>query len=415
MPMADLRQAMDVDSVSILFLSLLRKEHTNLFRFSMELAEPVDPEALQQAVNVIWRRLPSVVACIKPDFFHYRQVPAQKPPVVRPDPGILKTMTKEELETCAFRVCYRENTISIEVFHVLTDGFGAITTLITLVSEYLRIKGGIQVPVSELRLDCTRDPQPQELEDSFLPLSKEKPWHLPSRYSYLPPRPEDTDWTVRVSTLGLPVKDLLEAAHRYGVTLNTLLASVMARSLMDQQLRRGGKLKPVRIMVPVNLRRMYGSQTLRNFALYGLPTMESNQKDWDLQQLCRSFDRQIKEHFTKENLAAMSAYNVRMQNAWFFRMLPRGLKMAAMRIGYRFFGESNSSLTFTNLGGVRLPEELASHVRDFRLYMTPRQGSPYGCTILSFGDTLTVNISKFTDDQELEDLFFGNLKALLTE
>jgi hypothetical protein len=90
--MADLRQAMDVDSVSILFLSLLRKEHTNLFRFSMELAAPVDPEALQQAVDVIWRRLPSVVACIKPDFFHYRQVPAQKPPVVRPDPGILKTM-----------------------------------------------------------------------------------------------------------------------------------------------------------------------------------------------------------------------------------------------------------------------------------------------------------------------------------
>ena len=62
-----------------------------------------------------------------------------------------------------------------------------------------------------------------------------------------------------------------------------------------------------------------------------------------------------------------------------------------------------------------MPEELASYVRDFQVYMTPRQGSPYGCTILSYGDTLTVNISKFTDDTELENLFFGNLHSVISE
>ena len=40
---------------------------------------------------------------------------------------------------------------------------------------------------------------------------------------------------------------------------------------------------------------------------------------------------------------------------------------------------------------------------------------PYGCTILSFGDKLTVNMSKFTDDTELEDRFFGNLNAAMKE
>jgi len=407
------RLSLDVDSVSILFLSLLRKEHTNLFRLSMELKEPVCPEALQQATDRIWQRCPSVVAAVKRGFFHFRQVHAAAPPVVQLDPGLLITMTTEELENCAFRVYYHGNTISMEVFHVLTDGFGAITTLVTLISEYLRIKSGVEISPSELRLDMAQPPSEAETEDSFLPLAAEKPWHLPSRFSYLPPRPADTDWRTRVSSLTVETKPLLEMAHSCGVTLNTLLSAVMASALMEQQLAHSPKgLKPVRIMVPVNLRRMFGSRTLRNFALYGLPTMEASEKDCSLQQLCQSFDRQMKDHFTREKMAAMSSYNVRMQNAWFFRILPWKLKGAAMRLGYRFFGESNSSLTLTNLGRAAIPQELMPHVADLQLYMTPRQGSPYGCTILSFGDKLTVNISKFTDDRELENLFFGKLKQI---
>lgn len=402
-----------VDSVSILFLSLMRKEHTNSFRFSLELKDPVCPEILQEAVNVIWARFPSVVGCIKPGFFHYRQEQMAAPPVVKPDPGLLCTMTTEELESRAFRVFYSGNTVSIEVFHVLTDGYGAISTIVTLVAEYLQRKYGVLIPATEIRLDTAQTPSAEETEDSFLPLAKEKPWHLPSRFSYLPPRPADTDWRVRTASCSFETKKLLDAAHNYGVTLNTLLSAVMASALMQMQLRRPGKKRmPVRIMVPGNLRRMFGSRSLRNFSLYGLPTMEPEQKDYTLQQLCRSFDTQLKNHFSREKMAAMSSYNVRMQSAWYFRMLPWKLKGAAMRLGYRFFGESNSSLTLTNLGAVKLPEEMMAHVADMQLYMTPRAGVPYGCTVLSFADKLTINFSKFTDDRELESLFFGILNAL---
>lgn len=407
------RQSYPVDSVSILFLSLMRKEHTNSFRFSLELTRPVCPETLQQAVDVIWRRFPSVVGCIQPGFFHYRVVQMAEPPQVQEDPGLLRTMTREELENRAFRVYYRGNTLSIEVFHVLTDGFGAMATLVTLAAEYLQRREGIVIPVSDLRLDTSLDSSEAETEDSAQHLTNEKPWHLPSRFSYLPPRPEDTDWTIRSCAARFDTKDLLAAAHEYGVTLNTLLASVMARTLMNMQLRREPKkVMPVRIMVPVNLRKLFGSVSLRNFALYGLPTMEPEEANMGLAELCASFDKQLKAHFSKEKMAAMSSYNVRMQNAWYFRALPWKLKSAAMRIGYRFFGESNSSLTLTNLGVVRLPEQMQHYVADMQVYMTPRAGVPYGCTVLSFGDKLTINMSKFTDDRELEEGFFGALQTL---
>ena len=408
------RPEFPVDNASILFLSLIKPYHTNSFRFSMTLTEPVQPEALQDAVNRIHKRFPSVIAGLRQNFFHYKQVAAAAPPKVQPDPGLLTAMTAQELETCAFRVFWQDRTVSVEVFHALTDGSGAITTLTTLISEYLEIVKGIRVPVGPTRLDVSEAPREKETEDSYLRLKDTKPRHLPSRFSYLPAKPADSDWQVRSNALTLDIQPLLDAAHRRDVTLNTFLTSVLAASLMELQKkeRPGKKLKPVRLMIPIDLRKMVGSRTLRNFSLYTLPTLEGYQADLPLEELCKSFDAQLKEQLSKENQSAMASYNVRTQNAWYFRFMPWKIKGALMRLGYRFFGESNSSLTLTNLGLVRLPEELYDHVTDIRCWLTPRVSSPYGCTVLSYNNKLTLNMSRFCLHDELGEIFFRKIKEL---
>ena len=408
------RPEFPVDNASILFLSLIKPYHTNSFRFSMTLTDPINPEALQEAVNRIHKRFPSVIASFRQDFFHYKQVASAEPPKVQPDPGLLRAMSAEELETCALRVYYQGCTVSIEAFHALTDGNGTITTFTTLISEYLSIVKAISVPVGPTRLDITAQPQEAETEDSYLRLRDAKPKHLPSRFSYLPAKPADSDWQVRSNALTMDVKPLLDAAHRYDVTLNTFLTSVLAASIMELQLKErcDKKLKPVRIMIPIDLRRMIGSRTLRNCSLYCLPTMEGHQHDLPFAELCKSFDVQLKEQLSKENQSAMASYNVRTQNAWYFRMLPWKVKSLLLRIGYRFFGESNSSLTLTNLGLVTLPEEMQPYVENFQCWLTPRVSSPYGCTVLSFNNKLTLNMSRFCPTDELGEIFFQKIKEL---
>lgn len=408
------RPEFPVDNASILFLSLIKPYHTNSFRFSMTLREPINPDALQEAVNRIHKRFPSVIAAFRQDFFHYTQVASAAPPVVQPDPGLLIAMSAEELERCALRIYYQDCTVSLEAFHALTDGNGTLTTFTTLISEYLNIVKGIVVPVGPTRLDVTEEPRESETEDSYLRLADAKPKHLPSRFSYLPAKPTDCDWQVRSNALTLDIQPLLDAAHRYDVTLNTFLTSVLASSIMElQQKERPGKArKPVRIMIPIDLRRMIGSRTLRNCSLYCLPTMEGYQKDLPFEELCKVFDAQLKEQLSRENQSAMASYNVRTQNAWYFRFIPWKVKSALMRLGYRFFGESNSSMTLTNLGLVRLPEELYDHVTDIRCWLTPRVSSPYGCTVLSFNNKLTLNMSRFCSCDELGEIFFRKIKEL---
>ena len=401
-----------LDNASILFLSLIRPHHTNNFRISAKLRHPVCPHTLQLAVDRIHKRFPSVIAGFRQDFFHYRQVASLEPPIVQPDPGLLKPMTKEELRNCAFRVYHRDNTVSIEVFHALTDGFGAISTITALIKEYLHISGNQKIP---LALPAPEEAQSHEVEDSYLEMAEAKPRHLPSRFSYLLPRPANADWKVRSSSLTLETKKLLDAAHSHGVTLNTLLTAMMASSVMELQVKEKGTkgLKPVRIMVPANLRKLVGSRTLRNCSLYSLPTLEGHQHSLSIPEICKVMEEQLKVQLSRENLTAMASYNVRTQNAWFFKMLPWKLKSAAMRLGYRFFGESNSSLTLTNLGLVKMPEELQPHVEDVQCYMTPRVSSPYGCTIISFGDKLTLNMSRFCPQDELGNLFFQKVRAIV--
>ena len=189
----------------------------------------------------------------------------------------------------------------------------------------------------------------------------------------------------------------------------------MAKSIMEiQNLHHGNNgSKPVRIMVPCDLRRLYSSHTLRNFVLYTLPTMEPEDHDMPLASLMQKFQHEIRSQMDKARLSSIMAYNVGTQQAWYFRMLPWVLKRTALRIGYRFFGESNSSITVTNLGNVKLPDEMQAHVEDFQVMLTPRVSSPFGCSVMSFGDRISINICSFCRESALDPIFRRNMELAL--
>ena len=403
-----------IDNSSILYLALIRKDHTNIFRFTLTMSEAVQPELLQQAVNIIYSRFPSIFAGFRPGFFHYTQVQADKPPVVQPDPGCLITMTREEIARCAYRVYYRENLIIVEGFHALSDGYGIAASFSTLAAEYLKLRYNMEISTGYPVLDCCQTAAEEELEDSYLKYADAKPLHMPSRYSYQLPGKEASHDTIFETPFVIPVSEILAAARSYGVSMTALLSAVMAQSVMEVQKRNPSKkLRPVRIMVPIDLRRIFPSKTLRNFILYALPTMEADEQDLSLRDLAHKFSGQIKEHLRKENLGGIIAYNVKTQKNPLFRMLPCQWKCGLMRLAYRFFGESNSSITFTNLGNIAMPSEMIPYVKSVHLTMTPRARSPYNCGMLTYNGSFLLNICRFPEDSQLEAIFVEKLDAVL--
>lgn len=403
-----------IDYSAILYLAQMRRNHTNIYRFAATMRHPVCPDLLQKAVNRIYSRFPTIFAGFRPGFFSHSVVPAGNAPQVQKDPGLLLTMSREEIQSCACRVFYSENQIMMEAFHALTDGYGAIASLRTLVAEYLYLRYGVQSAERLKMLESSEPDWNTELRDAYLDYAGEKPARLPGRYAYQLPG-ENRDWYPKASVETVSTQKLLEASRGFGVSMTSLLSCIMAESIMEVQNRyvSAGKKKPVRIMVPIDLRRLFPSKTLRNFILYALPTMEWEEAEHSLETRMKCFHSQLQQQVTREALGAQISANVNTQRMLIFRIVPLGLKLAAMRLAYRYFGESNSSITLTNLGIFALSEDLKPYVQSVDVLLTPRSKSPYNCGILSCGDITSITITRFGAQPELETLFYQKLRSIL--
>lgn len=405
-----------IDYSAILYLAQMGRNHTNVYRFTMELKEPVCQECLQKAADRVCPRFPTIFAGFRPGVFSYCVVPAPQAPRVQRDPGLLRTMLPGEIKQCAYRIYYSGCDISIEAFHALTDGYGAIASFRTLVAEYLFQRYGIQSPERQGMLESGEPDWEEELRDAYLDHAEEKPSGLPGRYSYQLPG-TDRDWKVKAAAETFSTKALLEAARNSGVSMTAMLSGVMAEAVMEIQQRHDsrGTEKPVRIMVPIDLRRQFPSRTLRNFILYALPTLEPGELQLSRTERMRRFHDQLCHQTDRKLLAAQVARNVRLQRNILFCVIPRVIKCAVFRLIYRFFGESNSSITLTNLGPVPLSDALKPHIQQIQVHLTPRRGSPYNCALISCGDTTCISITRFGAKPELEALFFSKLRMMLEQ
>lgn len=405
-----------IDYSAILYLAQMRRNHTNVYRFAVTMEEPVCPELLQQAADRIYTRFPTIFAGFQPGFFSYSMVPAEKAPQVAEDPGILQTMSRQEIQNCAYRIFYSGNQIIIEAFHALTDGYGAIASLRTLVAEYLHLYRGVSSPERQEMLESKDLDWDTELRDAYLDYAQESPARLPNRYAYQL-RGENRNWEPKASAWQFSTQSLLNASRKHGVSMTAMLSCLMAEAIMEVQNRHilRNRKKPVRIMVPVDLRRLFPSRTFRNFILYALPTMECEMHTHSRENRMLHFHHQLQQQITKKAMGEQISANVHTQQLLVFRIIPLWLKLAAMRIAYRFFGECNSSITMTNLGVVTFSEALRSHIRSVDVLLTPRCQSPYNCGIISCGDTTSISITRFGAQPELETLFYEKLHSILQQ
>ncbi len=402
-----------IDSSAILFLAQATPEHTNVYRLTVQLREPVSAELLQRAAHRICRRFPTIIAGFRPDLFRYTVVPAAKAPVVRQDPGFLCTMGQEEIESCAYRIYYDQCQIIIEAFHALTDGYGAVASLRALLSEYLFLKYGLSSPERETLLLEQPDWQ-EELQDAYLYHGKPASDALPQRYAYRIPGAAPGQG-LQKGRLHVSTQALRKAAKDSGVSVTSLVAGLMAESIMEIQQRCGPGKMPVRIMVPVDLRRQFPSGTLRNFILYTLPTLEPAEAALPRKQRLQRFQSQIRQQADKKFLAAQISRTAAVQRSPFFRILPRQWKCALTCLINHLMGEKNSSITVTNLGQVPLSEAMRDHIRWIDVDLTPRRQSPYNCGLLSCGDVTSINLTRFGSHRELENLFFDKVRQITAE
>ena len=401
-----------LDTAALIFPAITRRDWSNVFRLSVTLKENVDPETLQRAVDDLRPRFPSFFVSLKKGFFWYYLKEREAGVQVQPDYAYpLTFMSSAERKRCCLRVfCYR-NRIAVECFHALTDGRGGSVLLASLTARYLTLKYGIRIPAGGPVRDPSEMPSPGELEDSFLKhAAKAAASRREDRAYQL--RGKKEEHGLRHLTTGiLDTKVLLDRAHEAGVSVTSFLAGQMAESIIRMQASRRElrRQKPVKITIPVDLRRLYGSDTLRNFSLVLNLGVDPRFGAYTADELSRCIDHQLRAFATPQYMAGMIAANVRPQKMLLLRLAPVGLKSLVMDSVYRRKGESGGSINVSNLVTLDLPEEMRRYVERAEFIIGPQRSYPNNCSVISYGGKTYINMIRNIRESELERLFFSGL------
>lgn len=405
---------MKLDNAAKIYPASLRRNWSNVFRLSATLSEPVDREVLQSALDVTVRRFPSIAARLHRGVFWYYleqipQAPAIRDECSRP----LCRMPMSEIRKCAFRVIVYKNRVAVEFFHALTDGNGGLIFLKSLLAEYLQQKYGLSVPAQRGVLGRLEAPSRGELEDSFLKYSGKVPasrkettaWHMKGT-----PEP---DGFLHHTSFTLDVQQVLQKAHSYDVSLTTFLCAALLQALYDLQqehVRIQSMRKPLKILVPVDLRRIFPSQTLRNFVLYTIPEIDPRLGDYSFREICTIVHHHMALDVTPKRMSSKIATNVNAEKSPVLKVIPLFLKNIAMRLVYDAVGECKSCLSMSNLGAVQLPEEMVPYVQGFDFLLGPQSRFPHNCGVISYQGTLKINMVRKIQESDLEYHFFKVLQ-----
>ncbi|MBQ4258492.1 MAG: hypothetical protein II713_05775 [Clostridia bacterium] len=405
-----------LDNAALIFPAAQRRKWSNAYRISFTFFDPVDPALLQQAFDRTAPRFPSVcVRLRRSTFWYYLEQVESIPPVREDSYQPLVLMSRNDTRRCAIRVLYYRNRMAVEFFHAVTDGTGAMVFTKTLAAEYLRLRYQVEIPAQCGILDLAEAPKEEELEDSFQknagPVAA--PRDSLNVYRLRGQREPDGFLHATLGILNAPA--LHERSRACGVSVTAYLTAVLLYSILEIQSEDTPKLKKrknVKVQIPVNLRKLFGGCTMRNFVAVANIGVDARLGEYTLEELIGIVSHEMQLSITEKNMRAIFTPNVNDEQNPFMKVIPLFLKNPIMRLVFDTVGERVSSMSLSNLGQVALPEEMKPYVDRVEFVLGPQSTSPYNVGVTSYGERCFINIVRNTVEPRLEKTFFTNLVKL---
>lgn len=394
-----------LDNVALAFPLVTGKNDTRVFRFYCQLKETVDGEILQRALDQTMEKYPLFQAVLRKGLFWFylerRDIHATVKQEKRPPCSSLYIPDKKSL---LFQVSYHNNRMNFEVFHGLTDGTGAMNFLEELVQNYLILAHPeTELPRVEHEEEIT--PGDQE-EDSFsqyysseIPRNKEK---KPAAVKLKGEKLVHSD--MDITEVILNVKETLAKARSYGVSITILLTAMLLCSIQEE-IPRNRQKKPVTLMIPVNLRNYFPSQSMGNFFGW-IEVGYVFEEDTSFEEVLSSVKQQFQEQLQKDRIAMNMNGYVRIEKNPFVRAVPLEIKKFFLMAGANL-GSRSITAVYSNIGIIRLPEEYKEYIERFGIFASTDSLQLCSC---SYGEQLVLGFTSKIPDDSIQRNFMKMLK-----
>ena len=394
-----------LDNAAKIFPSTVEKSDTRVFRFSCELNDDIDPELLAKATERAVESYPNFNMVMKKGlFWYYLEHCELKPEITREDKPVCAAIYEEDEHSLLYRVTYHRCRINLEVFHVLTDGTGAIMLLKTIVYRYLIYRYSElfdELPVldNDASLSQKNTDGFSKYYDKDIKIPRKK------KVKAFRLRAERLD-NNRLSAIEgfASVKSVINAAHKYNTTLTVFLTALYIKAL-SMEMSVQGKRKPVVINIPVNLRQFFPTETAKNF--FGMFSVQYDflHRNGSIEDIIDCVSTLFKEQLTKENLAVKMNSYAALEHNPFVRIAPLPFKNYVLRNARRISIKSETSV-ISNVGKVTMPSQFDGLIKSFSVFVST---SNIQLNICSYNDVLQMGITTGYANIDVQKNFFRSL------
>lgn len=402
-----------LDLSAIVYPTLQRRDFSSVYRLSVVLKEEVDPQVLQQALDLTLPRFPTYKAAIRKGLFWRYLEPNNRPgPFVQEDvKNPCQPMYFKANNRYLVRVYYYGKRIALEAHHSLGDGTGGMCVLQTLTATYLRLLGHNEIENGGFVMDIEAEPDKEELEDAYMRYAnaKVRPPRLGEK-AYRVRGTKEPFYTLNIIDGIMPVSQVMAVAKKYHATITEYLNAVLLYALLQKQEDdRDIRQRPVKIAMPVNLRRFFPSITLRNFITMIYPGVDPRLGEYTFEEIVTQVHNYMRYYINEKLLRGDITTNAATQRNPFIRVVPLFIKDFAVRTFYTKIQDKNSSAGLTNMGALKVPEGMKPYIERFDIYMGQPYSTRTNCAIISFEDILTVNFASSIVETDVERYFFRKL------
>ena len=399
-----------LDNTAHLFPVIAGEQMTNVYRISVTLTELVQPELLQEALNLVLPKMDGFNLRLRMGVFWYYFEENGKPaPRVREESNFpCRLIQQNKNRNYMFRVTYYKYRINLEVFHVLTDGMGGINFLKELTYQYLRLA---HPELKELVGDSLNSGTSLNREDSFLKNYKKsatKGYQTKKAYLLKGEMLPKGEFGVMHGYMEIP--RLKEVCHSYGCSINEYLVAVYVWSVYTECMKGMPSERPIRVAVPVNLRPYFNSITTKNFFVMVSAEFHPTKEIYTFEEVLGIVRDSLRSQIDREHLEELFSYNVSNEKLLVARAVPLFMKNLAMRFVYTQSALANTT-TITNIGNISVDEEYRPYVEMFHAFLAMSKGQHQKGTICSYGSTLVFSFSYDLKDASVQRGFFRKLAA----
>lgn len=398
-----------LDNAAKIFPATSGRNDTRVFRFYCELKEEIKKDVLQEALNKTVEKYPIFLSIMRKGvFWHYLEKSHLTPIVEEEWKEPCSDIYVRDKKSLLFEVTYYKNRINFEVYHALTDGTGATLFLRELVKNYLLFahkKEGIEdIPLGNESI-TVQDQEVDGFEKYYSPKIKKKKEKKQKAFQLKKQKQNRFQMSITEATVS--TEEVLKKAKEYGVTMTVFLTAAIFCAIHKEMSKTEEKY-PVKLMIPVNLRKLFPSESMLNFFGWIEPCYQFGQGKDSFEDILIY----VKYFFQKElNTQRMSEH----MNEWialeknpFLRATPLELKNVCMQAGAKL-AEKELTAVFSNMSIVSMPKEYEKYIYRFGVYTSTGKLELCAC---SFEDKLSFGFTSRSDAENVIRNFFDILLEL---